>query len=241
MNFSGYLAGWFGRLFDCCAFCGDPAGHDRICGPCSDWLPWMAGRPDGPATGACCERCGTPLAGAQPDGIECAKCQSKAPAFDRARAVFSYDFPVDAALKSIKFRRRLEFVPALACAMAPVIARDFPLADALVPVPLHRWRQMRRGFNQATELCRSLARETGLPVRTPVRRVRHTAPQAGLAGVARRRNLAHAFEARAKLVCRRPVIVDDVLTTGETCSRISVELRKAGARQVYVLTVARVC
>lgn len=161
------------------------------------------------------------------------------PPYKVARAPLIYAFPVDAALKAIKFKRQLWYVPAFAALLLRVLERDLSSVDALVPVPLHRWRQMSRGFNQATELCRPLSRATGLPVIADVRRIRATKPQTGLHAAARRKNLEHAFALAGELHCRHPLIVDDVITTGETCAQMALTLLAAGAEKVSVLTVAR--
>lgn len=112
-------------------------------------------------------------------------------------------------------------------------------ADALLPVPLHPWRHAARGFNQALELARPLARRSGLPLLTITRRVRRTRPQTGLTAAERRRNLRGAFSVTRRLPCRHPLIVDDVMTTGETCSQLARVLLAAGAEDVSVLTAAR--
>jgi len=197
---------------------------------CRDLMPW---------NDRYCERCGQSLPGTEPAGVPCAACQLRPPPFAAARAPLLYAFPVDAALKAIKFRRQLWYVPAFAALLASILEREMADADGLLPVPLHRWRQARRGFNQAAELCAPLCRASGLPVVRGVRRVRATAPQSGLDAAARRRNLANAFAVRGKLACRRPVIVDDVITTGETCRQLAATLLDAGAESVRVLAVAR--
>lgn len=155
------------------------------------------------------------------------------------RAALLYTFPVDAALKAFKFDGRLYYAPAFAGLMALELAAHLGHVDALLPVPLHRWRHATRGFNQALELARPLARGSGLPLLRIARRVRPTRPQSGLSAAERRRNLRGAFALTRPLPCRHPLIVDDVLTTGETCSRLARVLLAAGARDVSVLTAAR--
>lgn len=157
----------------------------------------------------------------------------------KARAPLVYDFPVDNVLKAIKFRRQLWYIPAFAGLLLPSLRNEFAGVDALLPVPLHRWRQMTRGFNQALELCRPLQKATGLPVNTQAVRVRATTAQTGLNATARKRNLRNAFAVPGKLRCRHPLIIDDVITTGETCSQLATVLLRAGAQSVSVLTVAR--
>ena len=150
-----------------------------------------------------------------------------------------YEWPVDTALKALKFHGQLVYAAAFAELLLPIVSTRFAEVDALCPVPLHRWRQARRGFNQAMELCRPLARALRLPVASNLRRVRATRPQSGLGRVARRRNLHEAFAISGPLRCRYPLLVDDIMTTGETCWRLSELLLDSGAERVGVLTVAR--
>ena len=117
-------------------------------------------------------------------------------------------------------------------------------ADCVVPVPLHLWRRLHRGFNQAGELAAHL----GTPVLHALWRTRATAPQTGLHAAARRRNVAGAFTLspltgrttqRAFLEDRVVVLIDDVSTTGATLNACAAVLLAAGAREVRALTVAR--
>jgi ComF family protein len=147
-------------------------------------------------------------------------------------------FPVDAVIKAIKFKRQLWYVPAFAELLRESVKDEFADVDSLVPVPLHRWRQMRRGFNQAAELCRPLCNATGLPIVNEAVRIRATGTQTGLNAAERKKNLKHAFAVSGKLQSRHPLIVDDVITTGETCSQLAMTLKEAGAEKVSVLTVA---
>lgn len=213
-----------------CVLCGGAAHDSRLCVPCHGSLP-LVEHP--------CPRCGRPLAAALPDGVECGRCLVAPPPFRKVRAAALYAFPVDTAIRSFKFDARLWYAPAFAELMLRELVLHFPWVDALLPVPLHRWRHARRGFNQAFELARPLALHSALPLVTDTRRVRHTRPQAGLTAAERRRNLRRAFVVTRRLRCRHPLIIDDVLTTGETCTQLARALLGAGARDVSVLTVAR--
>lgn len=113
--------------------------------------------------------------------------------------------------------------------------------DAIVPMPLHWRRRWERGFNQSELLAREIGWRWNAPVRKIVRRVKSTVPQAGLTNAKRRLNVAGAFEARgnARLKGARVLLVDDVLTTGATAAACARALKRAGARHVALLAVAR--
>jgi ComF family protein len=170
---------------------------------------------------------------------DCARCQLRPPAFSAAVAPLKYEFPVDMAIKSLKFRRKLFYLPLFGETMLTEIGLRLVDADSLVAVPLHRWRQALRGFNQALELARYISRRTGLPIVSNIRRVRATKTQSGLTAQQRRQNLQDAFSVTGRLTACRPLIIDDVMTTGETCNQLAETLLSAGAERVYVLTIAR--
>lgn len=154
-------------------------------------------------------------------------------------APLAYAFPVDAALKSFKFHRRLEYGPAFAELLYRVMPQLPHDIDALLPMPLHWRRQALRGYNQADELTRVLRRRSKLPVLQTVRRVRATPYQSGLDAAARRKNLRDAFEPIAAIDAGHVLIIDDVITTGESCRRLARVVRDAGASRVSALAVAR--
>ncbi|MBT8109853.1 MAG: ComF family protein [Gammaproteobacteria bacterium] len=215
-----------------CVFCGTRSDRfeGRICSGCCRDLPWIANA---------CARCAEPLAVCLPPGVYCAACQSRVSPIHATVAPLLYEFPVDAGLKALKFGRRLHYAPAfgeLLAAEMPRLAADI---DALLPVPLHWRRQAFRGFNQALELCRPLARNCDLPIMTGVARRRATPFQSGLAAVQRRQNLRKAFFVRKTHGFRHVLIVDDVVTTGETTRQLGIALIRRGVEKVSVLAVAR--
>ena len=216
----------------CCAFCGTECDTSEAfcCHGCFVDLPWLETR---------CDRCAQPVVTQLPTGLHCAQCQLKPPPFIAAAAPLIYTFPVDAAIKAMKFRRRLDYVPAFS-AMLYASLTDLPHdVDALLPVPLHWRRQAMRGFNQAHELCKPLSRQSGLKIIPNVRRSRATLYQSGLHAAERRRNLRAAFTVYGAIDAQHVLIVDDVITTGETCRQLATVVLQAGACKVSVLAVAR--
>ncbi len=111
----------------------------------------------------------------------------------------------------------------------------------MTPLPLDWRRRWARGFNQSELLAREVARRWGAPLARPVRRTRATAPQAGLTRAERRVNVGGAFAVRRPEAVRglRVLLIDDVLTTGATASACAGALKRAGARSVTILTLAR--
>lgn len=213
-----------------CAFCTEKNEGQRICRRCISALPW---------NDTFCECCGQPVLSSLPPGVPCAACQQRVPAYAKARSPLRYAFPVDTALKAMKFRGHLVYAPAFASLMLPILESEFRDCDALAAVPLHRWRHITRGFNQAAELCTELVAATNLPIIGNAIRVRPTKTQSGLSSAMRRENLRGAFAIRGNLNARYPLIIDDVITTGATCERLARALLDAGAEKVGVLTVAR--
>jgi ComF family protein len=156
-----------------------------------------------------------------------------------------YEGPLRVAVHELKYRGRRRVAGRLAEAMAREAgARGLFDVDAvLVPVPLHPRRKRERGFNQAELLAAELGRRLGVPVAASalVRRA-CTPAQTGLSAAERRKNVAGAFAVRrrAQVVARVVVLVDDVVTTGATARACARALREAGAKDVRLLSAARV-
>ncbi len=192
-----------------------------------------------------CESCGLPFAFAVAERTRCAACLAEPPAFARARAALVYDDASRRLILGFKHADRTEAAPTFARwllrAGAPLIAE----AELIVPVPLHRWRLLRRRYNQAGLLALAVGRLTERPVVPDllVRR-RATPSQGGLGRLGRRRNVAAAFALRRgreeQVRGRRVLLIDDVHTTGATLAECVRALRRGGAAAVDALTLARV-
>jgi ComF family protein len=226
-----------------CAGCRAPLEHpleSPICTACANGIV--------PLAPPCCERCGdrlAPEAVLAGEGTRCVHCLQHPPAFDVAAAAGVYAGPLREMIHAFKYERRRSLAIPLAAVMR---ARGHHLledADAVVPVPLHPVRSLRRGFNQADDLARGL----GHPVWRALRRRRHGPPQASLHAGSRRHNLEGAYgisigwaireRARPTLTGRTVVLVDDVMTTGATLDGCARVLLEAGVTSVRALTAAR--
>lgn len=171
----------------------------------------------------------------------CGTCLRRPPPQDLTRSAFVYRAPLDRLLPRAKFHGDLASTRLLGRLMACELA-DAERPQALVPVPLHRDRLRRRGYDQALELARPLARALALPLRDDLlRRTRATAPQSRLASPQRRRNLRGAFVVSTSGALPMHVaLVDDVMTTGATVEAAATALRRAGVVRVDVWVCARV-
>jgi ComF family protein len=171
----------------------------------------------------------------------CGVCQRRPPVFDETTALFHYHPPVDHLLKCLKFARELAVAPLLAGMLAERLGqREQALPGQLVPVPLHHSRLRERGFNQATELARTLGRRLHIPVAHHLcRRLRPTEPQSRLPPAARRLNLRNAFTVQGTPEHKHLAIIDDVMTTGHTANELASALKQAGAERLEVWVIAR--
>ena len=220
----------FGRVLfpPRCLVCGESgAGGQDLCTACRAALPWN--RP-------ACRRCALPLAREAP---ACGACRRVAWPFEASHAAFRYVFPMDRLLPRFKFHADLAAGRLLSELMLATLA-DAERPMALLPVPLHVARLRQRGFDQALELARPLARRLALPLcEDRLWRRRTTPPQSELGARDRRRNVQGAFELRPGALPAHIALVDDVMTTGATLAECGSALKRAGVQRVDAWVVAR--
>jgi ComF family protein len=170
------------------------------------------------------------------------------PPFAAAASGALYTETIRTAVLAYKFRADLGVLPLLRQALqraceSPALAehvRAAKSAGAVVPVPLHPLKRWMRGRDPILELAQEVSTSLDVPLLRALKKVRWTPSQARLSRDARRRNLRGAFRVRSRArVPESVILVDDVLTTATTVARCARELRRAGARRVVALTVAR--
>ena len=223
--------------------------YPRTCSACGRSL---AERP-GPFCDACraaltgdphsvCPRCAATVGPFTLLDGGCSRCRSEVYHFERAFRLGPYD----GLLRELILRLKHESGEALAEHLSDLWAQQSADqlravgAGAIVPVPLHWWRHWQRGYNQSETLARALAAHVRLPCRPGwLRRIRRTPPQTQQTAAGRRANVRGAFRATPRALRGQTVLlVDDVLTTGSTCSEAARALRTAGAARVVVAVLA---
>lgn len=220
---------WPARCLVCDGACvGQPSGRD-LCAQCEFDLPWNR---------SACARCAIPL---PLPAAACGACLRKPPPLAATHAVFIYAAPLDRLLPRLKFHDGLP----VARLLADLMRESFQAAErpqALVPVPLHVQRLRERGFDQALELARPLARALDLPLRQDLlQRRKATAPQSRLDATQRRANLRGAFAAMpSPSMPTHVALFDDVMTTGSTLHAAASALLRAGVQRVDAWVCARV-
>lgn len=214
-----------------CLLCGASTRSGLLCAGCADDLPRLSD--------ARCPCCALPTA----QGEICGGCLRHPPAFDRTEAAFRYAYPLDCLVQSLKFHGELSVARFFALELATRLHKegvDAGRIDRILPMPLHPQRLRERGFNQAGEIARHLARFLAIPVAHGMLvRNRNAAPQAGLPLKARIRNLRGAFTGVGDLSGLRIALVDDVMTSGASLHELARTARAAGATEVSAWVVAR--
>ena len=195
--------------------------------------------------GAVCMHCGRPLGDNNPHKEYCfdciGKCYAKESYISQGKSLYLYKGVAKKMMYRFKYSNKQEY----AAFFAKETINRYAIwmkqrkIDVIVPVPMYRKKQRRRGYNQAECFARQLSLQTGIPMDTRlVYRVQDTAPQKGLDANARRNNLKNAFQ-KGEFVVQYTcaMVVDDIYTTGSTAEAVARELKNIGIHRVYLLTV----
>lgn len=173
-------------------------------------------------------------------GRLCGRCVSRPPAFDKVHAPFLYRDGMQYLITGLKFGARHAHARLLGQLLFDHVRQQEELPECIMPVPLHKSRYCKRGFNQAIEIARLVSSETGIPLDlTSCRRRRDTPHQAGSTASQRQRNIRNAFALVRPVPYRYVAILDDVMTTGSTAREMAALLKRQGVERVDVWVCAR--
>lgn len=232
------MSHWFAqaRTQDC-YFCGG-ASAQPLCAPCLEGLPRLPAQ--------LCPGCALP----SPAGSLCGRCMSDKPHYDATVAALAYAYPLDAAIQAYKYQGRLGLTGSFAALMQDALRareeealraeREAPPPDLIIATPLAGARLAERGYNQAHELARVLAKQRSVPLDAQaLARTKAAPPQAELPWKERAKNIRGAYAAQRRFDGLSVAVVDDVMTTGSTLDEIAKTLKKAGAARVTNWVLAR--
>ncbi|MCG8068767.1 MAG: ComF family protein [Candidatus Thiodiazotropha taylori] len=215
-----------------CLLCGAQTDHrSRFCDPCYQSLPFNH---------HACPRCALPLPADAPAETRCGACLKSELPYASCHTALRYEAPSNHLITQLKFRHQLHLTKPLARLITDRLGELQNPPDLMLPVPLHQQRMRERGFNQAQELARVVAKHYRIPLEDRlVKRARNTKAQSDLSERLRRNNLRHAFRVHGSLQGSRVAILDDVITTGSTINELSKTLQRHGAAEITVWAVAR--
>ena len=198
-----------------------------------------------PELGACCNRCGAILPQEFLPAERCPACKDFSLKFDAVYHLGRYQ----GALRELVLKTKRLSAEAFSLTAGRLLAQRLAeklakfRADAVLPIPMHWAKRLVRGVNSPELLADCLAKKLGVPLVRTLVRCRYTGPQKDLLPRERFRNVRNAFRlrrsARKRWQDSRLLLVDDILTTGATCSEVARLLKQAGAAAVAVAVVAR--
>ncbi len=225
----GYLLKWF--FSDDCQVCKQRLiTQNLLCNPCLADLPRNQNA---------CFQCAMPLEKNQ----QCGTCLVDPPPFSRSIVPFLYHPPISNFVTKLKFHQQLLYAKILGQLLLEDIQQQYQnlsLPQFIIPIPLYSQRLRHRGFNQALEIAKPIAKILQIPLLYDYcYRSKNTRPQSQLSARARKHNMIGAFALRKKISAVHVALIDDVMTTGHTVRALSQMLQKHGIRQVDIWCCAR--
>lgn len=216
-----------------CPFCGKVSAKG-ICPACLEKINTLL------IVQPVCMKCGKPVRKEEQEF--CRDCTSVYHYFTRGRAVWLHKPPVSHSVYRFKYHNQREFAKYYALEMFgryhSIIHTWKP--ECIIPIPLHRKRKRKRGYNQSMLIAKELSKLTKIPVfEAGLRRKRYTVPQKTLDYKTRRKNLEGAFSVDNRIKgIHNVLLIDDIYTTGNTIDEAARKLKEAGVENVYFLTVS---
>lgn len=218
-----------------CHFCGEqlatPRASDNLCPDCRASIPILE---------ACCRCCARPFSSFTPTRHLCEPCLRTPPAFTRVYTIGRHSGVLQENIHRLKYHSQLILAGTFARLLCNRLNDDAYRPDLVIPVPLHPKRLRQRGYNQALELARPLARQLDATLeKGALIRQQQTPPQQGLSLTERTANLKNAFACTAPLSAQRILLVDDVMTSGTTVKECARVLAESGVCELRVAVIGR--
>ncbi len=213
-----------------CVVCEKEIFNDEyVCDECDKKLPYN--------NGAICDHCGRKVISFE---NYCSTCKGILVSLDKCRSVYNYEKPISALIQMAKYNGAKYLLEFFAKDLANLYLQQYFNADCMTFVPMTEKAEKKRGYNQSKVLCKLVSEKTGVPVLDCIKKTTDTKRQATLGRKERLKNLENAFKVynKKQVKDKNIVIVDDVTTTGSTAEVIAERLKKAGAKRVFLISVA---
>lgn len=214
-----------------CLACGKEIFEGDFCKECKENLPFN--------DKVICDHCGRKVIA--PENF-CSTCKGVLVSVDKCRSVFNYQKPISSLIKKMKYGNGRYIAEIFSFYLAITYFKNYFNADFVTYVPMTKRAEKKRGFNQSKLLAENTAKRISLPVVHCIEKIKETTRQAKLGRKDRLKNLHDAFKIVDKKAVkdRAVLIIDDVSTTGATVEAVAEKLKHAGAKKVYLLSVASV-
>jgi ComF family protein len=221
-----------------CVLCGEKCITDfALCESCQATLPKIK---------YSCAKCGAELDYDASFKAICGNCiiNSPPPVITKVIAACKYQSPIDHFILELKFAQKLLYAKILGSILAEHLQQHYNQSDIkpqiIIPIPLHKTRLRKRGFNQALEIAKIVSKQMEIPIDCfSCIRIRNTDPQTILPPGDRRKNIRRAFTTRCHINYKYVAVIDDVITTGSTIQEFCKMLSKNGVEQIDVWCCAK--
>ncbi len=216
-----------------CVICKELSNRKiNLCVSCEKTLPFLR---------FSCYRCAEPLPPSSVKNLICGACLNEQTPFDEIKSLFLYEHPIDDWITQTKFHENLIYARIFGLLMTNYFAEDMKHHfDFIIPVPLHRSRIKKRGFNQAVEIARPISKQLNIPLLLhQCKRIKNTNAQSQLTFEQRSSNIKKAFVVDKKFSAKKVLVIDDVVTTGSTIKEFCKTLKENGVEFIAVWVCAR--
>lgn len=219
-----------------CILCGHTSREPHaVCNACKQLLTPLQ---------QACFQCALPMANALVSSTEhsmavCGHCCKKKPSVDRVFCVYQFEELLREAIHQFKYHQGLYLTTFLTDLILEALSEDAYQTQCLIPVPIHRKKLKQRGFNQAAELTKQIAKQLKIPYQLNLcKKIIDTPSQAGLNAKHRLTNLTQAFSSKPTKL-KHVTLIDDLITTGNTANELAYLLKQQGVKRVDLWCCAR--